>query len=74
MTIQDVFRGFTIWVAVAAFREKVLDSIEEGKLADFTFLDRNILELPARDILEVRVLYTIVGGRIVYEANGDKIE
>jgi hypothetical protein len=70
MTVEEAIRGFTIWAAVASFREKVLGSIEVGKLADFTILDRNILETPPQEILEAKVLYTIVGGRIVYQANG----
>lgn len=68
MNIEEAIRGFTIWAAIAAFRERVLGSIEVGKLADFTILDRDILELPARNILKARVLYTIVGGRIIYSA------
>jgi hypothetical protein len=66
MTIEEAVRGFTIWAAVAGFREKVLGSIEVGKLADFTVLDRDIIALPPRDIPTARVLYTIVGGQIVY--------
>lgn len=70
MTVEEAIRGFTIWAAVASFREKVLGSIEVDKLADFTILDRNILDTPPQEILEVKVLYTIVGGRIVYQAHG----
>ena len=69
MTIQEAIRGFTIWAAVASFREKVLGSIEVGKLADFTILDRNIIDIPPHEILEAKVLYTIVGGKIIYQAN-----
>jgi predicted amidohydrolase YtcJ len=69
MTIQEAIRGFTLWPAIASFREKVLGSIEVGKLADFTILDRNIINAPPHEILEAKVLYTIVGGRIIYQAN-----
>jgi predicted amidohydrolase YtcJ len=68
MTIEEAIRGFTIWAATAAFREKVLGSIEVGKLADFTILDKDILALPPRQIPTARVLYTIVAGRVIYEA------
>jgi hypothetical protein len=47
-------------------QEDVLGSIEEGKLADFTVLDRDILEIEAKEILRTKVLYTIVGGKIRY--------
>jgi len=70
MTIQEAIRGFTTWAAFASFREKVLGTIEVGKLADFTILDTDILTVPARDIPKARVLHTIVGGREVYRAAG----
>ena len=70
MTIEEAIRGFTIWAAQASFREKVLGSIEVGKLADFTVVDKDLLTLPPRDIPGARVLFTIVGGRIVYQREG----
>jgi predicted amidohydrolase YtcJ len=69
MSIQEAIQGFTIWAAIASFREKVLGSIEVGKFADFTIIDRNILEASPMEILEAQVLYTIVNGRIIYQAN-----
>jgi predicted amidohydrolase YtcJ len=31
-------------------------------------LDRNVLEIPAEEIARVKVLQTVVGGRVVYQA------
>ncbi|MFO7865633.1 MAG: amidohydrolase [Candidatus Aminicenantes bacterium] len=64
MSIEEAIRGFTIWAAHAAFQEDVAGSIEVGKLADFTLLDRNILDLPPEEILETGVAAVIVGGKI----------
>ena len=64
MSIEEAIRGFTSWAAYAAFQEDVLGSIEAGKLADFTILDRDILTCPPKDILKTRVVYTIIGGKI----------
>lgn len=69
MTIQEAIKGFTIWAAYAAFQEDVLGSIEAGKYADFTVLDKDILEIEPREILTARTVYTIVGGQIRYRAN-----
>jgi len=66
LTIKEAIKGFTIWAAYGAFQENVLGSIEKGKLADFTVLDRDILEIEAKEILKTKVLYTIVGGKIRY--------
>jgi predicted amidohydrolase YtcJ len=67
LTIEEAIRGFTIWAAHAAYQDEVLGSIETGKLADFTILDKNILKIDPREIPGTKVLYTIVGGRIRYQ-------
>jgi predicted amidohydrolase YtcJ len=38
-----------------------------GRLADLVILDRNILEIPAVEIRNARVVMTITGGRKVFE-------
>ena len=69
MTIEEAIKGYTIWAAYATFQEEVLGSIEVGKLADMVVLDKDILEIEPKEILTTQVLYTIVGGKIVYEKN-----
>ena len=41
-------------------------SIEVGKLADLTVLSNNLLKVAPKEFLNTNVLYTIVGGKIVY--------
>ena len=38
-----------------------------GKLADITVLSRDILTVPEDQIADTHVVYTIVGGKIVYQ-------
>ena len=66
MTMEEAIRSFTIWAAYGAFQEDVLGSIESGKYADFTVLDKDILEAAPQEILNTKVAYTIVGGKIRY--------
>ncbi len=68
MTIEEAIKGFTIWAAYSAFQEDVLGSIEVGKYADFTVLDKDILEITPKEILTTKTVYTIVGGKIRYRA------
>jgi predicted amidohydrolase YtcJ len=68
MTIQEAIKGFTIWAAYGAFQEDVLGSIEVGKYADFTVLDKDILESNPKEILATNPVYTIVAGKIRYRA------
>lgn len=65
--IEEAIKGFTIWAAYAAFQEDELGSIETGKLADFTVLDTDILQVAPVDILKAKVFLTIVGGQVVFE-------
>jgi predicted amidohydrolase YtcJ len=69
MTREEALRAYTLDAAYAAFEEDIKGSLEPGKLADITVLSKDILEVPAEEILETRVLYTIVGGEVRYRAN-----
>ncbi len=51
-------------------QEQLTGSLETGKLADLIVLDRNVLAIPAEEIAQVKVLQTVVGGRVVYQAEG----
>ena len=63
-------RSYTSNNAYAIFEERELGSLSPGKLADMAVISGNLLTLPADDILRTRVLYTIVGGKIVYTRPG----
>ena len=69
MTIEEAIKGYTIWAAFAAFQEDIIGSIEVGKYADFTILDKDILTIEPSEILKTKPIYTIVGGQIQYQAN-----
>lgn len=63
---EETLRGMTIWAAYSNFEENEKGSIEEGKFADFIILDRDIMEIPEREIPDVRVLETYLGGKKVF--------
>ncbi len=67
MTREEALKSMTIWPAFAAFQEKELGSLSPGKFADFVILDRDIMTVPASDILGTSVLATYIGGRAVFE-------
>ena len=68
VTREQALKMFTIWPAYAAFEEKLRGSIEVGKLADFTILSADIMQISEMDILRTRCVMTVIGGEIVYEA------
>lgn len=63
---DQALKMLTLWPAHAAFQERDLGSIQQGKLADFTILDRNIMTVPTADIIKAKVKYTIVDGQIMH--------
>jgi predicted amidohydrolase YtcJ len=67
MTREEALRSMTLWPAFAAFQEREMGSLAPGKYADFVVLDRDIMRVPAEEILDTRVLATYLGGRAVYE-------
>ncbi len=67
MTRAEALRSYTLNAAYAAFEEDIKGSLTPGKLADVTVLSRDILTVPEDEILGTEVLYTIVGGEVVFE-------
>ena len=67
MTRAEGLYSYTLGNAFAAFEEKQKGSIEVGKLADIVILSNNLLTCIDEAILDTKVLYTIVDGKIKYE-------
>lgn len=67
MTRAQTLKSYTLDAAYGAFMEDIIGSIEVGKYADFAILDKNIMEVPEKEILDAKVTMTIIGGEIVYE-------
>ncbi|HEY7294702.1 MAG TPA: amidohydrolase [Dehalococcoidia bacterium] len=70
MTRAEAVLSFTRWTAYAGFDEDVTGSIEPDKYADMVVLDRDIYTCPPQQIAQARVLLTIVGGEVVWQAPG----
>jgi hypothetical protein len=67
ISVREALKAYTINNAYAAFEDDIRGSLEEGKLADITVFDRNLLKIPQDDILNAEVLYTIIDGKIIFE-------
>ena len=66
MTRIEALRSYTINNAFAAFEEDIKGTLSLGKLADITVLTRDITTVPDDEIKQAKVVYTIVGGKVVY--------
>ncbi len=69
LTLDEALRAFTWGAAYASFDEKDAGTIDVGKRADLSILDRNVLAAAPRALLDARVAYTVVRGAIVYAAS-----
>jgi predicted amidohydrolase YtcJ len=65
--LTTAIRMHTINGAYASFEEKLKGSIEVGKLADLTVLSADIRTVPTRELRDLPLAMTIVGGRVAYE-------
>jgi predicted amidohydrolase YtcJ len=66
LTREQALQTYTTNGAYVAFQEQANGSLTPGKWADITVLSRDIMTVPADSILDTKVLYTIVGGTVVY--------
>jgi predicted amidohydrolase YtcJ len=67
LSTENTLRGMTIWGAFANFEENEKGSIENGKLADFVILDKDIIKGDISDVPKTKVVYTFVNGECVYK-------
>jgi len=69
ISVEDALKAYTINNAYATFEDDIRGSLEEGKLADVTVFDRNLLEIPEAEILQAEVTHTIIDGKLVFKKN-----
>ncbi|MBI3949523.1 MAG: amidohydrolase [Acidobacteria bacterium] len=66
ITLEEALRAYTVTSAFAEFAEQKKGSLEVGKFADIVVLTKNILSMNPNTIPEAKVLYTVVGGKVVF--------
>jgi predicted amidohydrolase YtcJ len=75
ISMKEALRAYTYTAAYAAFEEKEKGSIEEGKLADLAVWEQNLYGIrpEPEDIRALKVLMTILNGKIVYQDEKAKL-
>lgn len=69
LTREQAVTAYTLTSAYAEFAEKEKGSLEPGKLADLAVLSQDIFRVPPQDLPKTESVLTLVGGKIVYDAN-----
>jgi predicted amidohydrolase YtcJ len=68
LTVAEAVEAYTMGSAYAEFQDKEKGSITAGKLADLVIVSGDIFKLDPVKIRDVKVLKTIVGGNVVWDA------
>lgn len=68
LTREEALKGMTIWAAFSNFEENEKGSIEVGKFADFTVLDKDIMKVDEKELPNTKILATFINGEMVYQA------
>jgi predicted amidohydrolase YtcJ len=66
---KEALIGMTKWAAYAAFEEEEKGTIEEGKYADFTILEEDLMSVEIEKIPGLKVYATYINGEAVYKRN-----
>ena len=67
MTRKEALAAYTFGPAYASFQDADRGALRPGQWADLTIVDRDVVEGPASDLLEARVMATVVAGNIVFD-------
>jgi predicted amidohydrolase YtcJ len=70
ISVEAALQHFTRDGAYASFDEDARGTLAAGKLADFVVLSKDILTAPPAEILQTKVLLTVMGGKETYRSAG----
>ncbi|MBI3940087.1 MAG: amidohydrolase family protein [Acidobacteria bacterium] len=72
ITRVEVLRMATAWGTRFSGDEKILGTLEPGKLADLVVLGGDYMAVPEEQISELPILKVIVGGKVTYDKDRDE--
>jgi len=72
LTVAETVEAYTLGSAYAEFQENDKGSIAPGKLADMVILRDDIFSIDPKTIKDAKVATTIVGGRVIFRAEGQE--
>ena len=67
LTLSEALRCYTYGSAYGVMREDEIGSLSAGKFADIVVLDKDIFEIPEEELLDRKVIMTIMDGNIIYD-------
>ena len=68
ISVSEAMRICTMYGAFAAFDENIKGSLTAGKLADFVILEKDPHDVDPDNIIDIKVVRTVLGGLTTHEA------
>ena len=68
LSLDESLRGFTSGAADAAFVENRAGVLRSGLRADLTIVDRDLFKVSPKELLEAKVVMTVIDGQVVYQS------
>jgi len=72
LTREEVLYAYTVESAYSGFEEHIKGQIATGMLADFIVISDNILTIPSKALLSLKVERTYIRGQSVYSRNASR--
>jgi predicted amidohydrolase YtcJ len=69
LSMEEAIKYYTWGAAYSQFMEERKGMLKEGYLADIAITDRDLLTIPEDEIMKTKVVYTITGGKVVYQVD-----
>jgi predicted amidohydrolase YtcJ len=70
ITVAQTIAAYTVGAAYSGHRETTEGSLETGKLADLIILSQDPFNVDPHELRKTEVVLTMVGGRVVYQRQG----
>jgi len=67
LTMEEAIKYYTWGAAYSQFMEDRKGMLKAGYLADIAITDRDLLTVPENEIMKTGIVYTITGGKVVYQ-------
>ena len=67
ISMAETIKGYTSGSAYAEGFDNMVGTLESGKLADITVLDKNLFAIPHSEILDTKVLLTVMDGKVTFK-------
>lgn len=68
LTLNEILKFYTYGSAYGVLRENELGSIREGNFADIIVIDKDIFKIPEDELIDRKVIMTVMDGNIIYES------